>query len=61
MHILHNKPIDCLFVFAVDTCCFDELGLETFNGVGLLVRIEVDGECVDHDGQLGCGIQNIGR
>ena len=52
VYILHNKPVDCLFVFAVYSSCFDELGLDAVDGVGLVVCVEVDGECVDHGRQL---------
>ena len=48
MNILHNNPVHRLLVSAVDSRSFDELGLDTTNGIWLVVCVEVDGECVDH-------------
>lgn len=48
MHVLHDNPVDGLFVLLVDARGFDELGLEAGYGLGVLVGVEVDGECVDH-------------
>jgi len=42
MHILHNQPVQSLLVFAIDSCSFDELGLDTRNGIRVIVGVEVD-------------------
>lgn len=39
--ILHNKPIDCLLVLSIDSCSFDELCLQTLNGIRLVVGINL--------------------
>lgn len=44
--------INCLFVFSVDACCFDELSFDTFNGVGLLICIEMNSESINHFDKL---------
>lgn len=48
VHILHDNPIDCLLVFAVDAGSFDELCFHAGYRVWVLVAIEVNGERVDH-------------
>jgi hypothetical protein len=42
MNILHDKPIRSLFVFSVDSGCFDEFGFEANDRLGVLVAVEVD-------------------
>jgi len=39
MHILHHKPINCLFVLPVDSCSLNQLGLDASYGVGFVVRV----------------------
>ena len=48
MNVLHNNPVDCLFILAVDSRSLDELGLDPLDGIRLVVSVEVDGERVDH-------------
>ncbi len=48
MDILHHKPINCLLVFAVDTSSFNQLGLNAFDGIWLVVCVQMDSESVDH-------------
>jgi hypothetical protein len=37
--VLHNKPINCLFILPIDSCGLDQFGLDTFNGVGFVVGV----------------------
>lgn len=48
MDILHNKPIDCFAILAVDPSSFDKLGLETGNRLWVLVAVEVDAKSINH-------------
>lgn len=48
---LHDEPGDGLLVLTVDAAGLDQLGLEPFDGRGLGIGAEVDGDCVDHGGQ----------
>lgn len=48
MDILHNEPFNSLLVFGVNSGGLDELGLEPYDGLRLVVCIEMHGECVDH-------------
>ena len=45
---MHYKPLDGLLVLGVNTRRLNEFGLEPRDGLGLVVRIEMDGESVDH-------------
>jgi len=48
VNILHHNPVDGLLVLAVNAGSFNQLCLEAGNGIGLVVSIEVDCECIDH-------------
>lgn len=48
MNVLHNKPINCLAILAVDPSSFDKLGLEAGDRLGVLVAIEVDAKSINH-------------
>jgi hypothetical protein len=37
MDILHNKPVNCLFVFSVDSCGLNKLGFDTRNRFWIFV------------------------
>jgi hypothetical protein len=39
MDILHNKPINCLLILAVDSSSFNELGFDAGNRIGMVVGI----------------------
>lgn len=45
--------INCLFVFSIHPCCFDELCFDAFDGVGLLICIEMNSESVNHLDEFG--------
>lgn len=34
--VLHDEPVDGLFVLSVDSCSFDELALDLFDGLVIL-------------------------
>jgi hypothetical protein len=42
MDVLHNKPINGLFVLPVDSCSLNQFGLDACNGVGVLVGVLAD-------------------
>lgn len=48
MNVLHNKPINCLAILAVDPSSFDKLGLEAGDRLGVLVAVEVDAKSINH-------------
>lgn len=48
MHVLHHEPIYRFLVFTVDTRCFDEFLLKAWNGVRLVIAVEVNACCVNH-------------
>lgn len=41
MDILHDQPIDGLFIISIDSCSFDKLCLESNDGVRLVVGIDL--------------------
>lgn len=45
---LHDVPVQSLLVVAVDARRLDQLGLELLDGLGVLVGVQVHGDCVDH-------------
>lgn len=61
MHVLHDEPINCLAVFAIDPGCFDEFGFEAGDGVGVGVGVEVYCYCVDHFGWCGGVVEEVLR
>ena len=50
VNILHDQPIDCLLVFAVNPGGFYQFRFDPGNGIGVVVRIEVYSERVNHLG-----------
>lgn len=52
MNILHHEPINCLLVLSIDAGGFDQLCLDSLNGLWLVIGVEMDCECVDHCGSL---------
>lgn len=58
--VLHDEPADGLPVLGVDAGGLDELGLEAVDGVGVVVGVEVDGDCVDHFGGFLGGLGEVG-
>jgi hypothetical protein len=48
MDILHNKPVNCLLILAVDSSSFNKLGFDAGDRIRIVVGIQVDGERVHH-------------
>ena len=42
MDVLHNKPINGLFILPVDSRSLDQFRLDAFNGVGLVIGVLED-------------------
>jgi len=51
MNILHNNPVDRLFVLAIHTRSLDELCLDAGYGFWMFIGIKMDSQCVDHVGR----------
>lgn len=52
MNVLHDDPIDGLFVLFVDSRGFDEFEFDFFDALRVVFAVEVADECVDHFGRL---------
>lgn len=51
VHVLHDKPIHCLFIFPVHASCFNELALDLFDRF-VVFGFEMADERIDHDETL---------
>lgn len=46
--ILHYEPRDCLPVFAIHIASFEELVVQSRDGIRGVLSVEVDDDCVNH-------------
>lgn len=46
--VLHDQPVNGLLVLAVDPGRLDQLQLDLFDRLGVVIGVEVDGERVNH-------------
>jgi hypothetical protein len=50
LDVLHHKPGNGFLVLGVDPASLDELGRKLIDALLVILGVEVNDDCVDHDG-----------